>query len=180
MKTDTLFIYQPGSTHIQGHTFTDAAGVVRVAYTETLKYANDGSFTVEAPALTLSEYIDKHNAERNPNKSAPFIAAFWEEVEPQLEAAQDFEYIRPWKEIDDERWDEMLNVLPPEKWQTVRGVNIFRMSEYYTSNITTHFAKLGGRYFERQCRTTEKYETLAAEVAALVATTPKIATLELA
>ena len=84
-----------------------------------------------------------------------------------IEAEKDAKFVSDWTEIDEERWNDMLCVLPPEKWQTVDGVNLFRMCEYTTGNITTHFARCGGRYFERNCRTTVPYATQAALVAAL-------------
>ena len=87
-----------------------------------------------------------------------------------IEQAQDAEFILPWEEITEERYEEMLNVLPPEKWQTVNGVSIFRMSEYYTSNITSHFAKFSDRYFAGRFRTNEpSYEEHAAAIAKITA-----------
>jgi hypothetical protein len=89
-----------------------------------------------------------------------------DEAMPLIEASQKAKYCGDWKEITEEDWHENLEVLPPEKWETVRGVNIFRMCEYLTGNITAHFAKLNGKFFTRNCSTRETYEELAEQVAA--------------
>jgi hypothetical protein len=60
---------------------------------------------------------------------------------PLMEEAQKSKYCGNWQEITEEDWHDALEVLPPEKWETVRGVNIFRMSEYLAGNITAHYLK---------------------------------------
>lgn len=48
-----------------------------------------------------------------------------------------------WKEITEERYNEMLNVLPPMKWRDVAlGINVFAISEAYTGNLHAHFVKV--------------------------------------
>ena len=81
-----------------------------------------------------------------------------------IEAEQEKRYINPWTEIKEDDWYENLGVLPPEKWQTVNGVNMFRICEYLTGNITAHYARVGKRYFTANRRTLNSYETLADEV----------------
>ena len=56
-------------------------------------------------------------------------------------------YCKPIEEITEERFDDMLNVLPPENWQRGGGLSIFRMSEYMTGSITGHYLSMQGRYF---------------------------------
>ena len=73
-------------------------------------------------------------------------------------------YHKPFVEISKDEYCEMLECLPPEKWLTCQGVNIFRMSEYWTSNITAHYAKLNGKYFTALRRNTVPYETIAKEI----------------
>ena len=51
------------------------------------------------------------------------------------------------KEITEETWEEMLNVLPPLKWCTISGVEMFCMSEMYTGTYTTQYAKYNGKYY---------------------------------
>ena len=92
------------------------------------------------------------------------------EVMTRIETAQNSAYFIPWHEITEERHDEMLNVLPPEKWERVGDVRIFRMSEYYTSDITSHYAQVGDRYFAGRFRTSgPSYEEHAAAIHKLTA-----------
>ena len=81
-----------------------------------------------------------------------------------IREAQDKNLIGEWEEITEEIWGEALNCLPPEKWKTVNGVNIFRMCEYYTDNLTTHYASLKGRFFKAMRRTGDSYTELAEQV----------------
>lgn len=158
MKTADIkrWIYQPGQLNCQTMTYLDSEGVERCAYTSGRRENDPREYTVE-------EYLTMLNAKREPG-SPEFIAADWDTVNKAMRSEEDASVITPWKEITEERYDEMLNVLPPEKWQTVDGVNIFRISEYYSGNITDHYAALFGKYFYRTCRTTTPYSVLAAEV----------------
>lgn len=56
----------------------------------------------------------------------------------------------PIYEIDDERYYEMLNVLPPMNWGTHNGYDSFFMSEFITSSWTKQFVDTGyGCYYEK-------------------------------
>ena len=46
------------------------------------------------------------------------------------------------------RYDEMLNVLPPCKWENYGGYSCFHISERLRGNIVSWFAKIGDSYFE--------------------------------
>lgn len=146
------WIYQPGSLHAQTTTFIDRDGIERAHYTESR--SDDGL------ALPVAQYIEILNKARRPG-SPEFALYTWEEIAPQLRAAQDGAYVAPWKEITEERFHDMLNVLPPERWERVRGVSIFRMSERTCGDITSHFAQRGQRYFEGSFRVTPYDELLA-------------------
>ena len=50
--------------------------------------------------------------------------------------------------IDRERWDYMLNVLPPVQWANRNGAETFKMSEMTSGTITTILCRIGERYFE--------------------------------
>lgn len=51
------------------------------------------------------------------------------------------------KEITDEDFNDMLNVLPPLKWCTIDGVEMFCMSEMYDGTITLQYARHNGKYY---------------------------------
>lgn len=82
-------------------------------------------------------------------------------------------YLPAWEEITPERYDEMLNVLPPEKWKQGLGkdknISIFRMCEYYTGNITEHFICLKTqndkyRYFSKMESILIDYSMIVKEI----------------
>jgi hypothetical protein len=148
MKT-RYCIYQPGETNI-----------------ETACLAGEGDMLKNPfSGETFDALISDLNAKREAGSPAFRIMPL-EEAMPLMEEAQKGKYYSDWKGITEEEWYENLEVLPPEKWETVRGVNIFRMCEYLTGNITAHFAKLNGKFFTRNCSTSETYEKLADQVAA--------------
>jgi len=140
-------IYKPGERHLQTVTFVcEETGVERVRYTG---------------GKTVDEYLA--------DKSGRGLEIMpYEMAAPMMEAAQVAEYCKPWQEISEEKWRDMLEVLPPEKWQTVKGVEIFRMSEYTSGNITGHFARLGECYFSANRDTRTEYSDMAAEIADIV------------
>ncbi len=56
-------------------------------------------------------------------------------------------YSTPWKLITEEHYDEMLNTLPPRKWNIDEGVEMFAMSEFMTGSYTSHYATYKGKYY---------------------------------
>lgn len=94
-----------------------------------------------------------------------------------IEKAGEKKYIKPWEEITEEKWEDWLTVLPPEKWKTIDGVNIFRISERQTGNITRHCAEYQGKYYTANRRTSDNYKALALEIKL---TCHKMATSEMA
>lgn len=50
-------------------------------------------------------------------------------------------------EIDAEKWDYALNVLPPVAWHHTSNGESFKMSERLTGNITAIYVTLNKRYF---------------------------------
>lgn len=148
MKTHYC-IYQPGKIHIETACLAEEGATLKSPYTGEL-FEN-----------MLRELNGRREVE-----SSEFRIMLLDEALPIMEEAQKSKHCGDWKEITEESWWEALEVLPPEKWQTVRGVEIFRMCEYLSGNITAHYAKLHGKFFARNCSTSEKYEDLAEQVAA--------------
>ena len=140
-------IYKPGELHLQSTTFIcEDTGLERVRYTG---------------GKTLAEYMT--------DKTGQGLEVMpYETAAPMIDAAQVARYCKPWREITEKEWWTNLEVLPPEKWRTVRGVEIFRMSEYLSGNITGHFARLGERYFSANRDARTEYSDMAAEIADIV------------
>lgn len=147
MKYHTHAIYQRGEDHIQNSAHTADDGTLWAAYTE----------------ITAAEYCAQKNAEREPGEPEYEVIPF-DEAMPLIEAAQRAKYLSDWKEITEEEWNDALEVLPPENWRTVAGVEIFRMMEYLTGTITGHYARLGERYFVANRCAKTRYDDIATEV----------------
>ena len=63
---------------------------------------------------------------------------------------QDAYWITDPQEITEERWYEMLEVLPPVRWEAGDGYETFMLSERTSGNITAIFCRIGERRFEFQ------------------------------
>ena len=50
--------------------------------------------------------------------------------------------------IDEARFWEMLEVLPPCRWGTVGGYEVFHVSERLSGNLVSWFAHRGDNYYE--------------------------------
>jgi len=145
-QAPVLCIYQPGKTHVV------------TASRETPPRNLDGE-TFEAVLARLNSNLK--------DGEPVFQVLTIDDAADQIEEINRVQYCEPWKEIDEETWWDALEVLPPEKWQTVGGVELFRMMEYLTGSITAHYARLGSRYFTKNACISTPYAQLAAEVAAL-------------
>lgn len=79
-------------------------------------------------AATYQEKIDMHQV--NEPKREPYVTP------PEYLAAKP-------KRVDQERFDYMLNVLPPCKWQRGRYMETFHVSEYLSGNIVMWMVRIG-------------------------------------
>ncbi|MGK3116061.1 hypothetical protein [Candidatus Pantoea formicae] len=82
------------------------------------------------------------------------------------EKRRDAQYIRPWEEITQERYDDMFNTLYPEDWHggESSGFESFKFKEGYTNNISYIFARVKNRYFECRDYKTKTHETIREEL----------------
>lgn len=90
--------------------------------------------------LSLAEYLKQHEAE-----GAHVVTP--EEFDV-LYAAHLQTYVSAPQVVDAERYDYLLEVLPPCRWTNVGGVEIFHISERITGNMVTWCAQYNGVYFE--------------------------------
>ena len=101
----------------------------------------------EVTPRTMKQYEAKYGSIYHSNNQAEFFK--------ELDRFNKIKYCYGWKEITEERYWEMLEVLPPEKYTNFKGWNIFRMSEYMTWGITTHFMGLDWKFYEGSFDTVE-------------------------
>lgn len=149
-------IYNRTTGRIQSTVYTDKAGIERVQYTGSGRYDPATGQRDVTPDLTLVEYIATHDDDLD---VLPLSAAI-----ELAEAASVARYCSGWHEISADDWQEALNCLPPENWQKVLGVSIFRCSERLTGNITAHYAQVGSRYWCANLPTTTRYTEIAVQV----------------
>ena len=140
MTKDKMVIYQYGKTHIQ----------------DVLIEGADGVFRTQCEGLTFKEYVERGKWD--------CVCITLDKAVELIEELNTKQFIKPFHEISEEKYMEMLECLPPEKWQTVDGVNIFRMSEYTTGIITGHYASYEGKYYTAERRTTTPYAEIAKEI----------------
>ena len=114
-------------------TYLDAKNEERVAYSGFL-------YTTTKVDLTLAEYLEHR-------KDKPFIVLTWEEFEPMLMEFNNSLKTKP-VEITEERYDYMLEVLPPSRWQNIRGASVFHVCERIHNNLVSWFVQIGKKYYE--------------------------------
>lgn len=97
-----------------------------------------------------------------------FIEVDWDGFEKML---KDYEknLITGWTEITEERYWEMLEILPPMNWRNLTaGINIFCISEALTGSLHAHFLKLSNKgevkYYEATKDRFTKNEDLLKEI----------------
>lgn len=69
---------------------------------------------------------------------------------------KDFYISRPLEEITEEQYNDCLNCLPPLKWCTINGVEMFCMSEMWTGTYTNQYAKFGEKYYTKMADCMDK------------------------
>jgi len=138
---ENMVIYKEGEMNIQ--TFINSEG--KPAYCKD---------------ITLEAYL----AEKGPE----YKVISWNDAIDKITEVQNIKLIKPFVEISEDQYWDYLECLPPEKWQTIKGVQIFRMSEYSAGNITQHCAKYKDRYFAANRRTSIDYADIAKEIKEIV------------
>ena len=80
-----------------------------------------------------------------------FTVITWEEFDGINEKYLD-SLCGKWKEITEEQFDDMLNVLPPMRWSN----GGFYMSERYTADVTGYYQQIGDKYYTSNQRLSYK------------------------
>lgn len=71
------------------------------------------------------------------------------------------------KEISAARWNDWLEMLPPQGWWGGRGLFLVQVAGVYTEEVTQIFVVLNGRYFECRERIGLTHQKLIAGVKAV-------------
>ena len=67
-------------------------------------------------------------------------------------------------EVTEQRFWEMLEVLPPCKWTRLRGSESFFVSEAETENLHTWLARIGDNYYELVAPSSLNHEEIMARI----------------
>jgi hypothetical protein len=104
----------------------------------TLCRASTGHEFVAYTNLSLQDYLALHEGAR----------VISHEEYNDLYFAHLNTYITNPVEVSRERFMEMLEVLPPCRWTTFSGVEMFHISKLHTANVVSWFAQYQSTFFE--------------------------------
>lgn len=131
---DCLFILDPTKGYqgnVHGTALKDESGVLRVCYSGTLHNEGGDNLT-----------IDEYRAQVCPNATV----YTWEELEPIIEAWKDTKKTDP-QEITEADYWEMLEVLPPSRWHSVPGFQVFHVCEHISGDLVAWYASGKGKFY---------------------------------
>lgn len=130
---------KPFKGYTQSALMSDATGRFFVAYTDGLTLKEYEAKT----SLKLSMFTDK-------------------ELDAKLEKYE--ESLKKVTETTLERFEDMLNCLPPQRWTNVEGYNIFMISEATTGNLHSHYIKKDGKAWEIMASKFDSIESIINKV----------------
>lgn len=75
-----------------------------------------------------------------------------------LEKERSYYINQPITEITAEKYEEMLNILPPLKWCTINNIEMFCMSEFLTGSYTSQYLhdRITNKYYHKIVDITDK------------------------
>jgi hypothetical protein len=88
----------------------------------------------------------------------------WSEFLKEQKKNEDENIITGPQEITEEKFNDMLEILPPKNLIVQGSFIAFMMCEYFTSNITNYYIKTGGKYYTATKRDTTSYRDLIEEI----------------
>jgi hypothetical protein len=143
MSTERRYFYDLDGNRMGHHAAILIAGIWCVEYT--------------------NETLDQYKTNRPSQNFSELYA--WEEYEQIMSDHDRKCLIDPIaKKVDEERYWYMLNVLPPARWHTTQGIELFHLSERLTGNIVSWIARFHNSYFEFAHYANATDETLIAKV----------------
>ena len=140
-------VFDPGTSSI--------ATTMRLRSTLDPQYVGPDEWICVYGRKTLQEMIDAREV-----SPAAVMVSFDEAMKLHDEAMRKIYCTGP-KEISKERWWELLEVLPPERWERIGDAEIFMMPECIASTIYTFGVRIRERYFSiNECRFKSNSEIL--------------------
>lgn len=84
----------------------------------------------------------------------------WDELYDNYIVPYDKSLQKPFKEITEDQWHEMLNVLPPMRWTKHTDGSFFFVSEAYRADLHGCYVSKGGKYYTAVRSKFEKTENI--------------------
>ncbi|MFB2639950.1 hypothetical protein ACE02P_18155 [Shewanella bicestrii] len=110
--------------------------------------------------LTWDEY-----QARKSQQGYDLILITQEQCDARLQEYKEWITQQDQREVDEERWFDMLEVLPPCRWQHAHGVEIFHVSERISLNFVSWFGCLYDNGVKRYFEITDEATTPPADIA---------------
>lgn len=118
--------------------------------------ASTGQYVGGYSKRTLDQFKD----ECGPNVS---IMEF-DEGYALYQAAQEAKYIGPVKQITQERFEYLLECLPPVNWIRINGTESFKFMERLSGDITYIVARIGGGFYEFNDKISLSHDVIIAKI----------------
>lgn len=74
------------------------------------------------------------------------------------------DYSMPAKEITQERFDDMLEVMPPLLWRNAGNTESFMLCEAYINDWHLTFCRIGQKYYEMRVRNSLTHQEIVSLV----------------
>ena len=103
---------------------------------------------------------DKVKADYEQEYKTELVELTWDELYEQYIEPYNKSLQSPFTEIDEERWDEMLNVLPPMRWTRTSNGEFFFCMEAYTADLHSVYVRKGDKYYTALRSKYEKEENI--------------------
>lgn len=151
--------------------------------TDIMEHANSGplmqAFIIDALAKVARKTCEASAEECD----SPMVNGYaWKRCAIELDAKltqhldptpKDEDYIAEIREVTRERFDEMLDILPPQRWQGCGSSRqTFHISERLTDNVVCWLIARDGRYFELQDRVDMTHVQLQSRAALYIENNP--------
>lgn len=88
--------------------------------------------------MTLQEYMEKNGENLTVVTEAQFN---------EMLAQHYADLVTEPQEVEEDYFIDMLEVLPPSRWNNIDGVEFFHVSERLTGNLVTWLAKYDGKHY---------------------------------
>lgn len=143
MNNNELVVVDVNGNFTSVWTFCDADNALE-AIERAQKSAADNVATYEGHIKNYPDRAEYWRSRKAEYENAKYeVMSFDEFLERQKKSLTSGEVT----ETTEENFNEMLNILPPMKWCTIDGVEMFCMSEMYTGTYTSQYARIGNKYY---------------------------------